>query len=221
LMAHAAKVGQLLLQGFLSLESHPEGGQYVGDVRGRGMFVGLELVCSRDTKVPLARLSKAITRRMRDVHRILVATDGPYENVIKMKPPLAFDEANATTTIEALSECLTTLAPEAAKWAARELVAATGSTVPPSKMSPHSMGTVLFPTMLEENPTDLSRGFPSSASVASMASNGSGSAAASSAGSMARKWPAWRPHGPRLATTARLEAGGVPTVLTEECDEPE
>ncbi len=227
LMQHAEKVGRLLLAGFRSLEGHPEGGQYVGDVRGRGMFVGLELVCSRDTKVPLSRLAKAITRRMRDVHHILVATDGPFENVIKMKPPLAFSEANVATTMEALHECLLTLAPEAAKWAARELVAATGCTVPPSKLQTSSMvgpesGLGVHLEHLEENPTSLPRGFASSASIASMVSNGSGSAAASASASVGRKWPAMRaPAGPRGVSSAQGAGSSEVLVHPESQDEPE
>jgi len=225
LMCHAEKVGRLLLDGFRALEKHAEGGQYVGDVRGRGMFVGLELVCSRDTKVPLSRLAKAITRRMRDVHRILVATDGPYENVIKMKPPLAFSEDNVATTMEALHECLVTLSPEAAKWAARELVAATGSTVPPSQVQPQGLGMhAFFPGMPEENPTSLPRGFSSSASIASMVSAGSGSAAASAGASVGIKWPALRPPAasrPALPLATSVATADEGMTVHTECDEPE
>ena len=168
LMAHAATVGQALLEGFRALAEHPEGGQYVGDVRGRGMFVGLELVASRDTKVPLPRLATAVTRRMRDVHHVLVSTDGPFNNVIKMKPPLAFTAADAAATQAGLEECLTTLAPEAAKWAARELVAATGWTVPPHKLPGKGVGGG---SRLDLPPPPSSTSpFPSSASVVSAGS---------------------------------------------------
>lgn len=73
----------------------------VGDVRGSGLFVGVELVTNRDTRAPATELAAAIANRMRE-EGILVGTDGPFANVLKIRPPMPFsldDSALLATTL--------------------------------------------------------------------------------------------------------------------------
>lgn len=91
LPANAASVGHLLLEGMQALME-----QYaiIGDVRGIGLFLGVELVKDRQTLAPAAAQAGYIVNRLRD-HSILAGTDGPLHNVIKLRPAMIFstDEA--------------------------------------------------------------------------------------------------------------------------------
>ena len=77
----------------------------VGDVRGLGLFLGIELVRDRETLEPAAAEAAYVVERMKD-HGILLSTDGPLHNVIKMKPPLVFSEADADRVVAAYDRVL-------------------------------------------------------------------------------------------------------------------
>jgi len=64
----------------------------IGDVRGQGLFLGIELVDSELN--PLANQTDYLANRMKD-HGILMSTDGPDHNVLKIKPPIVFTKENA------------------------------------------------------------------------------------------------------------------------------
>jgi len=64
----------------------------IGDVRGQGLFLGIELVDSELN--PLAAQTDYLANRMKD-HGILMSTDGPDHNVLKIKPPIVFTKENA------------------------------------------------------------------------------------------------------------------------------
>ncbi|PKH51315.1 peptidase M23 [Tenacibaculum sp. Bg11-29] len=64
----------------------------IGDVRGKGLFLGFELVDV--DKKPLPEHASYLANRMK-VHRILMSTDGPDNNVLKIKPPIIFSKENA------------------------------------------------------------------------------------------------------------------------------
>lgn len=81
----------------------------IGDVRGSGLFLGIEFVEPHKSKyIPNTQLAAHIKNALRHKN-ILVSTDGPFDNVIKMKPPLCFTEENVNTTIDALIEILISL----------------------------------------------------------------------------------------------------------------
>jgi 4-aminobutyrate aminotransferase-like enzyme/Ser/Thr protein kinase RdoA (MazF antagonist) len=102
LQARAHSVGGRLKSGLARLsERHA----IVGDVRGLGLFLGVELVRDRKGRVPAAREAAYVVERMKD-HGILLSTDGPDHNVIKMKPPLVFSESDADRAIEAYDRVL-------------------------------------------------------------------------------------------------------------------
>jgi 4-aminobutyrate aminotransferase-like enzyme len=101
LQANALRVGAHLKNRLLALqESHP----IIGDVRGQGLFLGVDLVLDRETRAPAAKQANYIVNRLRDCG-ILAGTDGPHHNVLKLRPPLIFSEADAdlfVTTLDAI-----------------------------------------------------------------------------------------------------------------------
>jgi 4-aminobutyrate aminotransferase-like enzyme len=77
----------------------------VGDVRGLGLFVGVELVRNRETRAPAGAEAGIVANRMRD-RAILVSTDGPFHNVLKIKPPMCFTRVDADRLVTTLDEIL-------------------------------------------------------------------------------------------------------------------
>jgi 4-aminobutyrate aminotransferase-like enzyme/Ser/Thr protein kinase RdoA (MazF antagonist) len=102
LMAHARAVGAELLAGLGELLARHE---IVGDVRGSGLFLGVELVADRDTRTPAAAEASYVANRMR-AEGILLGTDGPFHNVVKIRPPMPFDGANGARLVETLDRVL-------------------------------------------------------------------------------------------------------------------
>ncbi|MBI4564323.1 MAG: aminotransferase class III-fold pyridoxal phosphate-dependent enzyme [Planctomycetes bacterium] len=102
LQAHAQQVGARLLRGLRELSrKHPE----IGDVRGRGLFIGLEFVRDPGTREPAGARASSVVNALKE-RGILTSTDGPRHNVIKLKPPMPFDAANADYLIETLDAVL-------------------------------------------------------------------------------------------------------------------
>ncbi len=100
LQENAATVGNQLLQGFRKLQQkYP----LIGDVRGQGLYLGIELVKNRQTLEPAAQEADHVINRMRE-HGILISTDGPLHNVLKFKPPMVITEENADEIISVLDK---------------------------------------------------------------------------------------------------------------------
>jgi 4-aminobutyrate aminotransferase-like enzyme/Ser/Thr protein kinase RdoA (MazF antagonist) len=78
----------------------------VGDVRGSGLFLGVDLVRDRETREPATEEADYVVNRLRECD-ILTGTDGPGHNVIKLRPPLIFSEADAEFFTSTLAAILT------------------------------------------------------------------------------------------------------------------
>ncbi|MCB9079723.1 MAG: aminotransferase class III-fold pyridoxal phosphate-dependent enzyme [Anaerolineaceae bacterium] len=102
LQENALKVGRRLLAG---LEQLGPKHRLIGDVRGLGLFVGIELILDHETLAPAAAEASYIANRMRE-EGILISTDGPLHNVLKIKPPLVFSAANADLLVSTLDKIL-------------------------------------------------------------------------------------------------------------------
>ncbi|AGL20158.1 aspartate aminotransferase family protein [Actinoplanes sp. N902-109] len=105
----AAELGELLQKGLLALaERH----QVVGDVRGRGLLAGLELVLDRDTKQGGDELGTAVTRRCLDLglHLNVVQMPG-MGGVFRIAPPLTSSEQELALGLEILDQALAEVAP--------------------------------------------------------------------------------------------------------------
>ncbi len=102
LQEHARQVGDHLLEGLRRFEE-----QYalVGDVRGSGLFLGVELVLSPESREPAAQEATFMANRMAELG-VLLGTDGPDHNVIKIRPPMPFDKQNADTLLSAMEQIL-------------------------------------------------------------------------------------------------------------------
>lgn len=105
LMGRARDLGGRFIEGLRELQlRHP----IIGDVRGRGLFLGFEMVRDQDTLEPAADEAQALVDFMRD-RGVLMSTDGPLHNVIKIKPPMVLNEEDVEITLNLLDEGLTSL----------------------------------------------------------------------------------------------------------------
>jgi len=102
LQENALKVGAHLKAGLEALKSKH---QLIGDVRGLGLFIGVELVLDRGTLAPAAKQAAYIVERIKDVG-VLISTDGPLHNVLKIKPPIVFSKTNADEVVCKLDQIL-------------------------------------------------------------------------------------------------------------------
>jgi len=102
LMESAHRVGDRLAA---KLKTLAEKHEIIGDVRGLGLFRGIELVCDRETREPAPRQTRYAVERLVE-EDFLLSVDGPLHNVIKIKPPLCFNEANADAFAETLDRIL-------------------------------------------------------------------------------------------------------------------
>ena len=100
LQSNAFKVGEYLKFELNKLANkHP----IIGSIRGQGLFLGIELVLKN--RNPLAEQAIYLINRMKN-YGILMSTDGPDNNVIKIKPPIIFSKQNAKFLIQTLSNIL-------------------------------------------------------------------------------------------------------------------
>ena len=100
LQSRAAALGAHFKAGLKALQlRHP----IIGDVRGSGLFLGVELVRDRETKEPADTEAAAIVNAMRR-RGVLLSTDGPLQNVIKIKPPMVLSEADIDMTLRLLDD---------------------------------------------------------------------------------------------------------------------
>jgi 4-aminobutyrate aminotransferase-like enzyme len=102
LQEHALEMGGRLLDGLRELQSRHE---LIGDVRGLGLFVGVELVSDRESLAPAADEAAWIIERLKD-RGFLVSTDGPLHNVLKIKPPMVLQTEDIDEFLAALDELL-------------------------------------------------------------------------------------------------------------------
>ena len=77
----------------------------IGDVRSFGLFAGIELVSDRASKKPATDMARRIVNNMREL-RILISTEGPYGNVLKIRPPLPFGTAHVDQLVDGLKQSL-------------------------------------------------------------------------------------------------------------------
>ncbi|WP_192458455.1 aspartate aminotransferase family protein [Musicola keenii] len=107
LQEHSRVVGAKLLNELSGLMArHPS----IGDVRGAGLFIGFELVNDRESKTPDKPLALNVIEHLRE-DRVLTSVAGPYGNVLKLRPTLAFQEHDIDWLVGALDRALTALAP--------------------------------------------------------------------------------------------------------------
>jgi 4-aminobutyrate aminotransferase-like enzyme/Ser/Thr protein kinase RdoA (MazF antagonist) len=102
LQANARVTGGHLLDSLRRLQERHE---VIGDVRGIGLFIGVDLVTDRGTRAPATRAAELVKNRLRE-ERILVGTEGPADNILKIRPPLTVDADDVDQLIQALDRVL-------------------------------------------------------------------------------------------------------------------
>lgn len=102
LMEHSARIGGQLLESLSTLADRHE---LVGDVRGAGLFIGFELVEDRTTKAPARTAALQVIEELRR-RGVLTSVAGPYGDVLKLRPPLAFQESDIAPVVAALDDSL-------------------------------------------------------------------------------------------------------------------
>ena len=108
---HAATMGALFTRGLQALQSeYPQ----IGDVRGPGLFIGVELVKDPVSREPApAETTQLVAEAWK--RGVILATGAALPNVLKIKPPLVIDEAEVQTVLGVLGECLKAVFP--GRWA--------------------------------------------------------------------------------------------------------
>lgn len=107
LQAHARQLGAYLLDELRKIQANPRW-RVVGDVRGVGFFIGVEIVDDIMTREPAPEHAQFIVQHFRD-RRILISTEGKLGNVLKFKPPMVFERADARRFLDTLEEALDAL----------------------------------------------------------------------------------------------------------------
>jgi 4-aminobutyrate aminotransferase-like enzyme len=77
----------------------------IGDIRGSGLFFGIDLVRNRDSREPATAQANKVVNRLRR-HGVLIGTTGRYDNILKIRPPLVFSKENADLLVQKLDEVL-------------------------------------------------------------------------------------------------------------------
>jgi 4-aminobutyrate aminotransferase-like enzyme len=102
LQNHALQVGHHWMA---ALRKTQERHALIGDIRGSGLFLGIDLVRDHDSREAATEEAAYVVNRLRE-RGILAGTDGPHHNVIKLRPPLIFSEADADLFVATLDSIL-------------------------------------------------------------------------------------------------------------------
>lgn len=112
LQLNALVVGKYLQDRFREIQSRQT---LIGDIRGCGLFLGIELVRDRETKEPATAETSFVCSTLKEKYQVLTSVDGYYENVIVVKPPMCFSKADADLFVSCFEKVLVDDLPSAAK----------------------------------------------------------------------------------------------------------
>jgi 4-aminobutyrate aminotransferase-like enzyme len=102
LQENALRVGERITEGIRSLAQKHE---CIGDIRGSGFFLAVELVCDRGQRIPDRKLADRVVNGLRD-RGVLTGSIGPDDNILKFRPPMVLSERDADYMLEILGETL-------------------------------------------------------------------------------------------------------------------
>ncbi len=106
LLENAKRIGDYMIQSLLELQKDFD---CIGDVRGQGLFLGVEFIVSRERDLtPDDDICKFVVDFLLS-QRIIVSRDGPLHNVIKIKPPLVFSKADAERLMRGFRSALNSI----------------------------------------------------------------------------------------------------------------
>ena len=98
LIENAAKVGNYLKN---ELKNIKDNFDFLGDVRGPGLFIGLDIVDNKEDKNPDKDKAIELVEKLK-TRGVLISNAGQYRNVLKLRPPLIFDSSHADLLLERL-----------------------------------------------------------------------------------------------------------------------
>lgn len=102
LQDNARAMGRLLMDHLRDLQGRHDA---IGDVRGVGLFVGVDLVTDRDSRAPATELASWVSNAMR-LDGVLIGTEGPADNILKIRPPLTIDAEGIGRIVDSLDLAL-------------------------------------------------------------------------------------------------------------------
>ena len=102
LMGHAETVGNYLMEGLKQLSAEFP---IIGDIRGSGLFVGVELIMNRETLEPATHQAELILNELSE-DGVLIGRDGVNHNVLKIRPPMVFRHGHVDIFIEKFRKVL-------------------------------------------------------------------------------------------------------------------
>lgn len=102
LQENALDVGRHISDGLGKLAADHD---CIGDIRGTGLFIALELVSDRDQRTPAPELARTLVNGLRD-RGVLTGTIGPDRNILKLRPPMVLRRADADFMLERLDDSL-------------------------------------------------------------------------------------------------------------------
>lgn len=105
LLANAINMYQQLTTHLQDMQSRYS---LIGDIRGHGLFLGIELVRNHQTLEPATEEASQIINYLRE-NGVLLSTDGPFDNVLKFKPPMVFAEPELSFFVEQLEAAFASL----------------------------------------------------------------------------------------------------------------
>ena len=105
LMENALKVGTYMISALRGMMSRYE---VIGDVRGAGLFIGVEMVTDRNSNKASEAIATEVVNALRQ-KRVLLSSAGPDANVLKIRPPLPFNRENADQFLQCFDEVLTAM----------------------------------------------------------------------------------------------------------------
>ncbi len=105
LIGNAATVGAYVLEGFKKIQDKHD---IIGDVRGSGLFFGVDMVLDRKKKAPAPKETKVLVNNMREAG-VIMGKIGEHDNVLKLRPPMPFSKDHADFLLETLDQQLAAL----------------------------------------------------------------------------------------------------------------
>jgi 4-aminobutyrate aminotransferase-like enzyme len=103
LQENAKDVGDCLFDLFSRVQSRSD---WIGDIRGSGLFLGVELVRDRHTLEPATEETSFVCSVLKEKYKILTSIDGPQANVIVVKPPMVFSQEDAEVLVSCFEKAL-------------------------------------------------------------------------------------------------------------------
>jgi ethanolamine-phosphate phospho-lyase len=96
----ALTVGDYLKERFRRLQRERLQQDLIGDIRGNGLFLGVDIVESLESRIPSATKASFICTRLKQDYHILTSIDGFHDNVLVIKPPMVFSKQDADLLVD-------------------------------------------------------------------------------------------------------------------------